>query len=393
MSSDLDRWQEFTRSLADAGARITEADFPQGEFDQADGFRHLALQTACWLWWSVGHDDPRNPMFQRQNDLLLQWGGPNGDNVYRHSRVDPSLTYRIRGRMHSCDDFILAIRRDFMHMEVHGTIAQLTAHDIGIKPGDDFEILLGGEGDEPNRVPLPEGALSCSIREYYFDWLPAEPATFTIECLDPDAGTSPGPAEVTTARTARDLDEATAHVWRSLEYWNRYMLDARANQTDNEFGGRHEVGKGLANARYSFCFWSLAPDEALVIESEVPESRYWSWHQYSNAWWRAFEYGSRVTTLNHSQTHLSHDHKIRVVVAHEDPGIQNWLDTEGRPAALTTLRWFWPRSEQVPAPVTRVVKFDDLPAAVPADTPVFDEQVRATQIKARKQHLAWRFRS
>jgi len=125
----------------------------------------------------------------------------------------------------------------------------------------------------------------------------------------------------------------------------------------------------------------------------VPESRYWSWHQYSNAWWRAFEYGSRVTTLNHSQTHLSHDHKIRVVVAHEDPGIQNWLDTEGRPAALTTLRWFWPRSEQVPAPVTRVVKFDDLPAALPADTPVFDEQARATQIKARKQHLAWRFRS
>ena len=71
------------------GRAITEADFPPADFDRAEGFRHLALQTACWLWWSVGHDDPGNPMFQRQNDLLLQWGGPNGDNVYRHARVIP----------------------------------------------------------------------------------------------------------------------------------------------------------------------------------------------------------------------------------------------------------------------------------------------------------------
>jgi hypothetical protein len=389
MMTDLERWHEFTASLAELGTRITAADFPHTRRDRAEGFRHLALQTACWLWWSVGHDDPRQPMFQRQNDRVLQWGGPNADNVYRHSRVDPSLTYRIRGRMHSCDDFILAIRRDFMHMEVHGTIAQLTAHDIGVGPGDDFEILLGGEGNEPNRVPLPEGALSVSIREYYFEWLPAEPATFTIECLDADAP----PPPVDTERVAAALDEATAHLWRSHEYWNRYMLDARAEQTDNEFGGRYDVKQGLAAARYSFCFWTLAPDEALVVECDVPDSRYWSFHQYGLAWWEAFEYGSRVTTLNHTQTHRSNDGRVRVVVAHHDPGAPNWLDTEGRPEALLTLRWFWPRSEVAPQPTTRVVKLADVRDALPSDTPVVDIAARAAQIRARKDHLAWRFRS
>jgi hypothetical protein len=39
------------------------------------------------------------------------------------------------------------------------------------------------------------------------------------------------------------------------------------------------------------------------------------------------------------------------------------------------------------------VKFDDLPSALPADVPVFDDTARAAQIRARKQHLAWRFRS
>ena len=111
------------------------------------------------------------------------WGGPNADNVYRHARVDPGCTYRIRGRMNSCEEFALAIREGFRHTDTPATLTELTASDIGITAGTDFEILLGGEGDEPNRVPLPDGAIMCSIREYYFDWQPREPATFTIEYL------------------------------------------------------------------------------------------------------------------------------------------------------------------------------------------------------------------
>ena len=240
--------------------------------------------------------------------------------------------------MHSCEDFILAIRRNFMHMEGSGTIAELSAHDIGLGAGDDFEILLGGAGDEPNRVPLPDGALSVSIREYYFDWQPREPATFTIECLDADS--PPGP--FTSDALAIGLEEAATHLHRSLTYWNQYMLDARAGQRDNEFGGGYDVKRGLAAAKYAFCFFDLAPDEALVVDCDIPDSRYWSFHLYNLAWWEALEYATRVTTLNHTQTRISDDGRIRVVVAHEDPGVPNWLDTEGRREALLTLRWFWP---------------------------------------------------
>jgi Protein of unknown function (DUF1214) len=388
VSTDLERWHEFTRALDELGERITATDFPGTDFDRAEGFRHLALQSACWLAWSVGHDDPRAPAFQRQNDLVLQWGGPNADNVYRHARVHPSLRYRIVGKMHSCEDFILAIRRNFMHMEGSGTIAELTAHMVGIGPGDDFEILLGGEGDEPHRVPLPEGALSVSIREYYFDWQPREPATFTIECLDADGP----PPPVDAARVSAGLDEATAHLWRSHTYWNQYMLDARAGQTDNEFGGRHEVPRGLQVAKYSFCFFDLAPDEALVVESDVPQSRYWSFHLYNLAWWEALEYGSRVTTLNHTQTRVSDDGRVRLVVAHADPGVPNWLDTEGRREALLTLRWFWPTGD-APALSTRVVKLADVRTALPVDTPAVDAAARHEEIRHRRAHLAWRFRT
>ena len=388
MTDALGTWQEFLRRLDELGRAVTTEPFPTTAADHVEGLRHLALQTVCWLEWSVGHQDPRAPMFQRQNDLVLQWGGPNADNVYRHARVHPSLRYRIVGKMHSCEDFILAIRRNFMHMEGSGTIAELSGHDIGIGPGDDFEILLGGDGDEPNRVPLPDGALSVSIREYYFDWQAREPATFTIECLDVDS--PPGP--FTDDALTFGLEEAATHLHRSLTYWNRYMLDARAGQVDNEFGGGYDVARGLKAANYAFCFFDLAPDEALIVDCDIPQSRYWSFHLYSLAWWEALEYGSRVTTRNQTQTHVSGDGRVRVVVAHEDPGVPNWLDTEGRREALLTLRWFWATGDP-PQPATRLVKLADVRAALPADTPFVSAADRRAELARRRAHLAWRFRT
>ena len=105
-----------------------------------------------------------------------------------------------------------------------------------------------------------------SIREYYFDWQPREPATFTIECLDADGPSAP----FTSESLAFGLDEAATHLHRSLTYWNQYMLDARAEQTDNVFGGGYDVKRGLAAAKYAFCFFDLAPDEALVVECDIP---------------------------------------------------------------------------------------------------------------------------
>jgi len=387
VTDDLARWEQFLTRLGELGTAITQPPFPDDRSDHTEGLRHLALQTVCWLDWSMGHQDPRAPVFQRQNDLVLQWGGPNADNAYVHARVHPSLRYRIVGRMHSCDDFILAIRRNFMHMEINGTIAELSAHELGLGPGDDFEILLGGEGDEPNRVPLPDGALSVSIRQYYFHWQAREPATFTIECLDADAP----PEAFSSNDLAFGFDEAATHLHRSLTYWNRYMLDARASQRDNEFAGVYDVKRGLAAANYAFCFFDLGPEEALVVDCDVPQSRYWSFHLYNLGWWEALEYASRVTSLNHTQTRISGDGRVRVVVAHDDPGVPNWLDTEGRREALLTLRWFWATGDP-PSPTTAVVPLAEVHDVMPADTPAVDAEGRRAEIRARREHLAWRYR-
>ena len=106
----LNAWRDVCARLAKLGEEVLAPPYPDSSDDRVDALEHLAEQAMCWIGWSVFHADPRRPFFQRQNDLITQWGGPNADNVYRHARVDAGRRYRIRGRMNSCEDLMLAIR-------------------------------------------------------------------------------------------------------------------------------------------------------------------------------------------------------------------------------------------------------------------------------------------
>ena len=164
MGDDLDAWAEATDRLASLGRRLGDDDYPGVEADRADGVAHVVEQALCWMGWSVFHADPRRPTFQRQNDLITQWGGPNADNVYRHARVEPGRRYRIRGRMHSCEEFILAVRAGFMHLPTWGTLLEVTASELGIGEGDefDFEVGRGRGGPAARRAPSPCRSVSTT---------------------------------------------------------------------------------------------------------------------------------------------------------------------------------------------------------------------------------------
>jgi Protein of unknown function (DUF1214) len=370
--AELVAWRDLCRRLEQVGVDLASGGYPA---DTAEGLAHLTEQVVCWLAWSVHHGDARRPAFHRQNDLVTQWGGPNNENVYRHARIDPALHYRITGRMHSCEEFVLALRAGFMHEPQWGTRREVTASELGIGHGDEFELLLG----PGSTIEIPEDVAMVSIREYYFDWQPEEPATMVIECLDEDGPAPP----VEGSALAAQLGAVAASVERSMAYWNTYMLDARAAGVDNAFAASQRLNKGLAVARYAFCFWSLGPDEALVVESDLPASRYWSFQLYSLGWFEPLDPAGRITSRNHLQCPVDDDGKVRVVVAHRDPGVGNWLDTGGRREGLLTLRWFWPTGDAAPAPSATVVPLSDV-TGTPAD--------HGAEQAARRRHVAWRFR-
>ena len=385
MSADRAAWDDFCRRLGALGERLQTETFPDTPHDRADGYAHLAEQVLCWTGWSLFHADPRRPVFQRQNDLILQWGGPNADNVYRHARVEAGRRYRVRGRMHSCEEFILAVRAGFMHEPTWGTLQEVTATDLGIGEGDDFDFVVGDGGE----VALPAGAATVSIREYYYDWRPLEPATFTIECIDDDID-APAPRLTDTDVSTR-LARAIAGVEHSIEYWNTYMRERQSEAPANTFAAALKVAKGLDAARYGFCFWDLAPDEALIVSSDVPDARYWTFQLYELGWFELADTVERQVSLNHTQVDLDDDGRMHIVVSHVDPGVPNWLDSGGRRAGLLTFRWFWPHGD--PTPSTRVVPVAELREHLPIGPGSIDASGRATVLRRRREHLSWRFRT
>lgn len=385
----LAAWQDMCARLAKLGDEVFAAPYPIDDADRVDAVAHLAEQTLCWVGWSVFHADARRPFFHRQNDLITQWGGPNADNIYRHARIDTARRYRIHGRMNSCEDWVLAIRCGFMHQPKWGTVHEVYAHELGIGAGDEFELLVGGERvDGAHWVPLPDGAIMASFREYYFDWQPADPAFMTIECLDDDVDAPGGRLEA--AELAARLDDAILGVEHSVRNWNTYLNEHRAGGVDNVMAAPHKVTKGLAAARYAFGFWDLGPDDAIIIETTVPDARYWSFQLYEMGTYELIDMVEHQSSLNHTQVRVDPDGKVRVVLSHRDPGIANWLDTANRRVGQFTFRFFW--SNEDPVFTTRTAKVDDLATILPETVRVTSAE-RAAALAARRAHFAFRYRT
>jgi len=102
----------------------------------------------------------------------------------------------------------------------------------------------------------------------------------------------------------------------------------------------------------------LGPDDALVMTGRWPQCRcanvsLWNRHL------QTYDYAHRQVSLNRAQTRLEADGTFRMVIAHRDPGVPNWLDTEGRPFGMVFWRYFLPEGE-IATPQAEVVAFDTL---------------------------------
>ena len=134
--------------------------------------------------------------------------------------------------------------------------------------------------------------------------------------------------------------------------------------------------------------WQLDGDEALILEVAPPEGLYWSF-SLGNPWWETIDYARHQSSLNGHQSAIDDDGMVRVVVAHHDPGVANWLDTAGHSAGPVILRCV--RTESAPVPSARVVKFADVDGALPSSTRRVTPAERSATIAARRLAVSKRF--
>ena len=185
----------------------------------------------------------------------------------------------------------------------------------------------------------------------------------SIEALDPPP-ISPAPDD---AEIARRIGNVSRYVRAMMTITLASVASGKTLPTwfstiPNTFSAPgqwlSETGYGNLHAHYAAAPFVLMPDEALLIEGSLPQCRFANlvlWNRYM----QTFDSARRQVSLNRAQLKFGEDGRYRIVLAHRDPGLPNWLDTEGRSTGLMYWR-FLLASTDVPTPAARVVKFTDL---------------------------------
>ena len=135
--------------------------------------------------------------------------------------------------------------------------------------------------------------------------------------------------------------------------------------------------------------WELGPDDALLMEVTPPDGLYWS-YSFGNPWWETIDYANHQSSLNGHQAVVDDDGILRVVVAHDDPGVANWLDTAGHSAGPVILRCVRTRV-RAGSHHARVLPFDKITGALPAATRRVTPDERRATIAARRLAVSRRF--
>ena len=111
-----------------------------------------------------------------------------------------------------------------------------------------------------------------------------------------------------------------------------------------------------AGARYLEGWWRLGEDEALLVDlpaAAFEGGPYWGFLLY-NVWGESFDWRNRRVSLNSREVERGADGGARIVVAHRDPGVPNWIDTAGHLEGSMSLRWIR-NTGDLPKVATRVV--------------------------------------
>ena len=115
---------------------------------------------------------------------------------------------------------------------------------------------------------------------------------------------------------------------------------------------------GVPDITYHHSYWRLGEGEALVIESDAFPCDHWNF-QLSNHWMESLDYRYDPVHTNSEIATPGPDGRIRIVVAHEDPGLPNWLRTQGHSFGAMCFRWVRPEGDP-PQPGCRVTSLSEL---------------------------------
>jgi hypothetical protein len=296
--------------------------------------------------------DPTRPRWQRIVSATCKFTGDNADAIYYDAPVSPQYSYRVRGRIDGAVYVSFTVECDTASGDMASrTGGVLNDTQFDVDSNGRFELRFGGKPAPRNWLALEPGATRITTRHYYENERSAAADPTRNPALEIEVeGSTPVPHPPSDASVARGIRRVATFV-RSRTL-NQAPMGQRpqppfVSTTPNQFPKPVTPGAfGLAafDAAYSMAPYVIGPDDALVMTGCWPRCRFASvslWNRHM----QTYDFANRQVSRNRVQTRLKPDGSFRMILAHRDPGLPNWIDTEGRPFGLVFWRFILPEGE------------------------------------------------
>lgn len=322
----------------------------------------------------------------------------NPDNIYRSIPIDGAASYVIKGRI----VFPAPAQQTFTlynqtagtqkNEKVRSNLAEngsLSLQSLAVERDGSFTITVDASpaNGRPNHLQTDPEARNASIlvRDTLVDWGRENPVQLSVtRTAGPPIAPVPSHAELT--HMAASLTGSTA------AYYLSWVKNGTYSGPPNGFTHNFNRVSGWGGIKQGH--YRLERGEALIVTVDRRDAAYLGF-QLADTWGQgqASEFIARTGSLNASQARANRDGSYTFVIAPDDPGVHNWLDTAGLHAGIYGVRW-----QQMPLGVNlddavrdmRVVKATTLKDVLPPETVWVTPEERKAQLAKRMADYARR---
>lgn len=448
-------WDQMIADLQGARDAIDQAALmpaPPSDRNLAEGYRYLMGFVHSAIERSF-FESPEFPLVRNALSIVNRGTIDNADAIYFTAAIDGRHSYWLRGRVGDhrhwrgeqpaasgvkapqylifelSDGCLAGDSGSLMELRpgVKIQTGKLDSSSLEVGDNGEFEVLLAPqtpEGFQGNFIPTmrvssrpnpddPEAAPQryatyLSGRQLFYDWENEEAALLTLTRVDEPRSTTP---DFNAATAATQMKRLGATARGQMQFWNQFNTvlletygkpdgkDGEPFMPRNKFNkpnaAARETGGGQSTNIYAGGVYELADDEALIVESRVTVAPQYIGCSVANLWGESHDFANHQSSLNGFQAVTDDDGVLRWVIAHQDPGVANWIDTTMHPEGYMALRWAYsvkPPEESWPQAAAKKVKLAEVAQHLPSSTRMVTPKERAAQIAARRMHVQKRYR-
>ena len=372
-------WNTFADRLKQIGEKITGPTGARTPRERAEGYRYLVRLLAAAHELEMEYDR-RHPRLARMMTPIRKFKGDGTDTLYHEAKLDETLAYEMtvrRGEGLFFSVTVYAYDENGSYYIVDDLIDEKIEWQ---EEGDDTvaRIRLSAERPEgvANWIALKGERPILFTRQYFPEFVHAtdagayRPAVMNVACISPvDVPEPYGEDDLAQGleRVVDFVEDATdvsigLSIFAGLnlvsyektqegqpvdathiadgnlllegERHDDYTPAELAQMIDPKLIANNLPGPGI---QYMGAWYRLRDDEAIRIRGKNVPCRYWSC-QILTRYLESGDYRFHRVGINDRQVKMNDDGSFEIYASHENPGVDNWISTQGYPSGHILIR-------------------------------------------------------